>query len=496
MTRARTEGVIANSLDHNVCYQAISRRDRRFDGRFYTAVKTTGIFCRPSCPARTPASRNVQFFSHAAGAIDAGFRPCRRCRPELAPAHPEWNRRADLAHKAVALIEQGVVDRDGVAGLASRLGVSERHLRRELVSEVGAGPSQLARTRRLLLARRLLDQTSLSVTDIAFASGFASIRQFNDSFRQAFAATPTELRRRPSRGRAGDPSGSTVQLTLASRGRLGWSDLHAFLSARAIPGLESSTDEGFRRHVPGGWIELAGTDDDAGVEITCSLEELSELNVLVPAIRLVCDLDSDLEAIGRELTADPDLAELLASGPEPTVTPRLPGAFDRFELAVRAVVGQQVSVAGARTTLGKLLGLAAPGDAHHHRFPTPDEVLASPLDQLGMPTRRRETIRTLARAVEDGSVDLSIEADPLRTEAQLLALPGIGPWTAGYITMRAFSHPDGWPASDLVLAKRLGLSGRELNARAEAWRPWRGYAAMAIWRADRRNQSNTPRTTE
>ena len=468
-------------LDHHACYQAISRRDRRFDGTFYTAVKTTGIFCRPSCPARTPASRNVRFFAYAAGAIDAGFRPCRRCRPELAPAHPEWNRRADLAHKAMALIEQGVVDREGVPGLASRLGVSERHLRRELVSEVGAGPNQLARTRRVLLARRLLDQTDLAVTDIAFAAGFTSIRQFNDSFRQAFKATPTELRRRPGRAKAGGSENSIVNLTLASRGPLGWTTLHAFLAARAIPGLESVGDGRFRRHVPGGWVELSGGDDDRVVEIACSLDQLAELSHLIPTIRLVCDLDSDLDAIGERLSADPALGALLAAGENPTSIPRLPGTFDRFELAVRAVIGQQVSVAGARTTLGKLLDIVNPGRDVHHRFPTPTELLAAPLDQLGMPSRRRETIRTVARAVEDGSVDLSVAADPIRTEQALMALPGIGPWTAGYIVMRAFGHPDGWPASDLVLAKRLGLTGRELNVRAEAWRPWRSYAAMAIW---------------
>lgn len=473
-------------LDHRACYQAISRRDRRFDGTFYTGVTTTGIFCRPSCPARTPASRNVRFFAHAAGAIDAGFRPCRRCRPELAPAHPEWNRRADLAHKAMALIEQGVVDREGVGGLASRLGVSERHLRRELVSEVGTGPNQLARTRRVLLARRLLDETSLAVTDIAFASGFTSIRQFNESFRQAFDATPTELRRRPGRSPAGGDGDSVVTLTLAARGMLGWPALHAFFAGHVVPGLEAADGNRFRRHLPGGWVELAGGPDDRSVVITCSLDDLSDLTALIPTIRLVCDLDSDVDAIGRELATDPELAPRLSDNGGPPTVPRLPGAFDRFELAIRAVVGQQVSVASAHTMLGKLLDIVNPGADVHRRFPTAAELLDSPLDQLGMVTRRRETIRTLARAVADERVDLSIEADPAHAEETLKTLPGIGPWTAGYITMRAFGHPDGWPASDLVLAKRLGLSGPQLDARAESWRPWRAYAAMTIW--------NSPRT--
>ncbi len=380
----------------------------------------------------------------------------------------------------MALIEQGIVDREGVGGLASRLGVSERHLRRELVSEVGTGPNQLARTRRVLLARRLLDETSLAVTDIAFAAGFTSIRQFNESFRQAFDATPTELRRRPGRSPATAEGDSIVNLSLASRGPLGWPALHAFLAARSIPGLEFTVNGRFRRNVPGGWIELSAGDDGRTIEITCSLDELGDLSHLIPTIRLVCDLDSDLAAISDELRTDQDLATFLSTREAATV-PRLPGTFDRFELAVRAVVGQQVSVAGARTTLGKLLEIVDPGSEAHHRFPTPAELLAAPLDELGMPARRRETIRALARAVEGEQVNLSVEADPMRTEQELLALPGIGPWTAGYITMRAFGHPDGWPAFDLVLAKRLGLSGRELETRAESWRPWRAYAAMTIW---------------
>ena len=463
-------------LDHEVCYQAVRRRDRRFDGRFYTAVKTTGIFCRPSCPARTPASRNVTFYAHAAGAIDAGFRPCRRCRPELAPAHPEWNRRADLASRAVSLIEQGIVDREGVTGLASRLGVSERHLRRELIAEVGTGPYQLAQVRRLWLARALLDQTTLSITDVAFAAGFSSIRQFNDAFSKAFATTPSEVRRRPSRS-DGDRNRRTVTLHLPARGPLRWDLLGPFLAARAIPGLESSEGDTFRRNVDGGWVELTGTGDT--LVVTCALEELGELSQLLPTIRIVADLDTDLDAVAEQLATDPLLARLVDGAVDGV--PRLPGTFDRFELAVRSVVGQQVSVAGARSTLGKLLDLVGPGP--HNRFPSPDELLSAPLDRLGMPQQRRETIVRLARTVAEGQVDLSPEADPLATESRLLDIKGIGPWTAGYITMRAFSHPDGWPAGDLIVARRTGLSGPELEARAEHWRPWRAYAALALWAA-------------
>jgi AraC family transcriptional regulator of adaptative response / DNA-3-methyladenine glycosylase II len=482
-------------LDHGACYEAVRRRDARFDGRFYTAVLTTGIFCRPSCPARTPRATNVRFFGHAAAASEAGFRPCRRCRPELAPGHPEWNRRADLAGRAMALIEQGVVDREGVSGLASRLAVSERHLRRELTAAVGAGPVQLARTRRLWLARMLLDQTNLAVTDVAFASGFSSVRQFNDAFRQAFDATPSSLRRRPDTAASG---ATELTLTLTGRGPIRWVDLHRFLSMRAIPGLEEAGADGpgattFRRGVPGGWIELAASPADDHLRLHCSLDRLDRVAELVPLIRRVADLDTDREPVAGHLGADPELAHRLHRRP----LPPLPGAFDPFEVAVRAVVGQQVSVAGAATTMGRLLDLVAPGaealgpdpdDTIRHRgFPTAAQVAEADLDRLGMPTRRRATIGLLAEAVASGRIDLSNAADPREAEARLLELPGIGPWTSGYIAMRALDDPDGWPVGDLVLRRSLArtmgrpVDASDLETRAERWRPWRAYAAMLLW---------------
>ncbi len=482
-------------LDHAACYEAISRRDRRFDGHFYTAVTTTGIFCRPSCPARTPRSSNVRFFTHAAAASEAGFRPCRRCRPELAPGHPEWNRRADLAGRAMALIEQGVVDREGVTGLAERLAVSERHLRRELTAAVGAGPVQLARTRRLWLARVLLDQTNLAVTDVAFAAGFGSVRQFNDAFRQAFDATPSSLRRRPDAAAAG---ATELTIDLPARGPARWGDLLRFLSARAVDGLEEVTDATFRRGVPGGRVELSGQPDDDGIRLRCHLDRLDRVAELVPLIRRLADLDTDRSEVGDHLRGDPELAARLDRRP----LPPLPGAFDPFELAVRAIVGQQVSVAGAATTLARLVDVATerePTDAgstddrvtadpiRHHGFPSADQVASAPLDRVGMPDRRRQTIAAVARAVADGRLDLTPAADRRRLEADLLALPGVGPWTAGYIAMRALGDPDGWPSGDLVLRQSLTepgrptMSARELDDRATAWRPWRGYAAMLLW---------------
>lgn len=462
-------------LDHETCYQAISRRDNRFDGRFYTGVTTTGIFCRPSCPARTPKSSNVRFYSHAAAASEAGFRPCRRCRPELSPGHPEWNRRNDLTGKAMKLIEAGVVDRIGVSGLAADLGVSERHLRRELLATVGTGPLQLARARRLWLARLLLDQTALTVTDIAYASGFGSLRQFNDSMRTAFGAPPSALRRRVGPL----PALSTVSLKLPCRGPLRWTTLHRFLNARAIPGLECTHGDRFRRIVPGGWIEIgpAPTAPET-LLLDCSLERLSDLAELLPIVRTVADLDTDLETIEDHFQSDSVLADRL----QYTELARLPGPFDRFEVTIRAIVGQQISVTGARTLLGRLLTIAAPDGTDH--FPTPTELATADLEGLGMPKRRKATITAMARAVADGTVELGPHVDREVLAAQLLSVPGIGPWTAGYISMRTRSDPDGWPTGDLALRRSTGWSDEELDLRADSWRPWRAYAALLLWNSD------------
>jgi AraC family transcriptional regulator of adaptative response / DNA-3-methyladenine glycosylase II len=482
-------------LDHSACYEAIRRRDARFDGHFYTAVTTTGIFCRPSCPARTPRSSNVRFYNHAAAASNAGFRPCRRCRPELAPGHPEWNRRTDLVGKALAQIEQGVVDTEGVAGLAANLGVSERHLRRELNEVVGAGPNQLARTRRLWLARLMLDQTNLAITDVAFASGFSSVRQFNDAFRQAFDATPTSLRRRPDTAATG---ATELTLTLQCRGSLQWPQLHRFLSARAIDGVEQATSDVFRRAVDGGTIELGTDRSGQRLMLRCSLDRLDRVAHLIPLVRQVADLDADLESITEHLGTDPELRRRL----DHTPLPRVPGAFDPFELAVRAVIGQQVSVAGARTTLGKLVALATAGTDHEQTedgaagpqpltpFPTAEQILNAPLDRLGVPSRRRETVKALAAAVAGGSIDLSSAADRDQTTARLLDLPGIGPWTAGYIAMRGLNDPNGWPVGDLVLRNSLNVDAAELERRADRWKPWRGYAALLLWNTSRLEQAD------
>lgn len=505
--------------EHASCYQAVRQRDHRFDGRFYTAVLTTGIFCRPSCPARTPAAANVQFYPHPAAATEAGFRPCRRCRPELAPGHQEWNRRGDLTGKALKLIDDGVVERDGVNGMAASLGVSERHLLRELTATLGTGPLQLALARRLALARVLLDQTHLTITDIAFASGFGSVRQFNDSFRKTYHTAPSELRQRPARRRSGarglsntasardqtskpgaDGESTTlvVSVRLPSRGPLRWATISEFLAARAIPGLERPEEDGFVRNWGQGWVKLAGLDDDDGLEVTCSLGSVSELADVLQTARTVTDLDTDIEQIEADLGQHRLLAQRLAN----YSLPRLPGAFDRFEIVMRAVVCQQISVAAARTHLGRLVALACDPSSDSEssagsvdtkidssptrrfgHFPTPAQVADAPLDKLGMPQRRRETIRVLAEAMANGSIVIRPDTNPDELRQRLVELPGIGPWTAGYIAMRALPDPDGWPVADLVLRRSLQVSASEMNELANSWRPWRAYAALLIWRS-------------
>ncbi len=487
--------VTRRQLDFDACYLAVSARDSRFDGRFYTAVTTTGIYCRPICPARTPARSNVRFYRHAAAAEAAGFRPCRRCRPELSPGDPGWDVRADLVGRALRLIDDGVADESGVAGLARRLHVTERHLHRLFAAELGTGPLAVARTRRLLLAKQLLTETTLPITDVAFAAGFGSVRQFNAAMKESYGFAPGELRRAggPVRGAHG-PVALTTGLTL----RLGHREPYdaqavlRFLAARAIPSVEAVCRSGpdvtaYTRAVPGGSITLRPA---AGhIRLTVRTTETHRLSRLVARCRRLLDLDADPGAV-REILGGTSLAPLVAARPGL----RVPGAYDGFELAVRAVVGQQISVAGARTLLGRIAaraglpavpdgtgaGHAPEADQVPSLFPTADRLAAADLDGLGLTTRRVATIRALAEAVASGAIDLDGAGDPADTIAGLLEIPGIGPWTAGYIALRALRDPDAWPEGDLVLRKtmeRLGIAPDE----TERWRPWRAYAALHLW---------------
>jgi AraC family transcriptional regulator of adaptative response / DNA-3-methyladenine glycosylase II len=461
----------------------------RFDGRFYTAVTSTGIYCRPICPARTPARQNVRFYRHAASAEAAGFRPCRRCRPELSPGDPGWDVAADLVGRALRLIDDGVADEYGVAGLASRLHVTERHLLRLFTAQLGAGPLAVARTRRLLLAKQLLTETSLPITDVAFAAGFGSVRQFNATMKEAYGFAPGELRTASGPlGRAAVPPGAatagtpaTLTLRLHHRPPYDAESLLGFLAARAIPGVEQASTTNYRRAVSGGVIRLVPAYGH--IKLSVTLDDTRHLARIVSRCRRLLDLDSDPEAIAEALGAT-SLRPLVARRPGL----RVPGAFDGFEMAVRAVVNQQISVTGARTLLGRIAGRAGTaqeGDAGVPRrlFPTAAQLAEADLSGLGLTERCVATIKALAMKTASGELHLDGGADPAETASKLLAIPGIGPWTTGYIVMRALHDPDAWPAGDLGLRhamKALDIPEDDI----ERWRPWRAYAALHLWNSE------------
>ncbi|MGH2749916.1 MAG: AlkA N-terminal domain-containing protein [Actinomycetota bacterium] len=473
--------------DFEHCYRALSSRDERFDGWFYTAVTSTGIYCRPSCPATTPKRVNVRFYRTSAAAQEAGFRACKRCRPDATPGSPAWNLRADVVARAMRLIADGVVERDGVAGLARRLGYSERHLSRVLTEEVGAGPLALARAQRAQSARVLIESTRVPFTEVAFAAGFASIRQFNDVVKTVFDLTPTELRRRAGPDVAGAPG--TVVLRLPYRRPFAAGEMMSFFAARAVPGVEESDGATFKRSLRlphgSGIAELSARDGHVSCRL--SLDDPRDLTVAVARCRRLLDLDADPFAVDRQLEGDSLLAPLVARAPGM----RVPGTADPAEHAIRAVIGQQISVAGARTIAGRLVArygkpLTAPHGALTHVFPEPAALADADPSDLPMPAARRRAVMTLASALASGELCLDPGADRLEAHRRLVALPGIGPWTASYIGMRALGDPDAFPASDLGVRRaleRLGdpIAPRDVLVGAERWRPWRAYATHYLW---------------
>ena len=473
--------------DFEQCYRAVTSRDERFDGWFFTAVTSTGIYCRPSCPALTPKRSNVRFYPSAAAAQAAGFRACRRCRPDAVPGSPAWNNRADVVARAMRLINDGAVERNGVAGLARSLGYTERHLHRLLVAEVGAGPQSLARAQRAHTARLLIETSTLPFAEVAFAAGFASVRQFNDTVRAVFATTPTDLRRRAVTGRRPAPVAGTLDLRLAYRAPFDGAALLRWLGRRAIAGVEETAGDVYRRtlhlpHAPG-IVEL--TPGDGHVRARLRLEDPRDLTAAVRRCRWLLDLDADPVAVDAILGADPVLA--------PAVRRhrglRVPHTVDGAELAVRAVLGQQVSLAGARTLAGRLVArlgkpLTAPAGALTHLFPESEAIADADLSDLGIPGSRARALRGIAGAVAEGS--LNLDAGAARTDAVrvLRTVPGIGPWTTAYIAMRALGDPDAFPDTDLGLrnaAAAAGIDPLRLAATAERWRPWRSYAAEYLW---------------
>ncbi|HZD37852.1 MAG TPA: AlkA N-terminal domain-containing protein [Actinomycetes bacterium] len=478
--------------DFETYRRALASRDARFDGHFFIAVTSTGVYCRPICPAQTPKPENVCFYRFAAAAEAAGFRACRRCRPDASPGSAEWNVRADLVARALRLIAEGVVDAEGVEGLAARLAVSERHLHRQLVAEVGTGPLALARTRRCQTARVLVEQTALPLTEVAFAAGFSSIRQFNDSMRAAFGRTPTELRRHARRpGAPPLDSRGVLTLRLAYRPPFDAPALLGFLQRRAIAGIEEIGGERLRRLLSlpnsAAIAELEPLPKANQVQLRLRLDDLRDLGVAVQRCRQWLDLDAEPAAVGEVLGADPVLAPLVDAHPGL----RVPGAVDAFEMAVRAIIGQRISVAGATTLTGRMVAalgepLATPDGGLQRRFPTPERLAEADLDRLGVTKARVAALRALARAVVKGDVELDRGADRARTIAALLALPGVGPWTVAYVAMRALGDPDAFPATDLGLRYALAARGlptepRDITDRAERWRPWRAYAIQHLW---------------
>jgi AraC family transcriptional regulator, regulatory protein of adaptative response / DNA-3-methyladenine glycosylase II len=505
------------TLDSDTCYRAVMARDPRFDGRFFTGVTSTGIYCRPVCPARTPARANMKFFAHAGAAEAAGFRACRRCRPETSPGSPEWNVRADLAARAVRLIADGYVDAHGISGLAARLAVTQRHLHRLLVAELGTGPLALARTARLQTARRLLAETAMPITDVAFASGFSSVRQFNASVLESSGRTPSELRARArrtgpggagARDMAGTP-GTWLTLRLACREPFDAAAWLGFLAARAIPGVEQVSAERYTRTIRTatgpGIIELIPRPGQGHVLLRARLTRLGAVAPVVGRARRLLDADADPAAIGAALAADDLIAPLVRARPGL----RVPGAYDGFELAVRAVLGQQVSVAAASTFAGRLAsryGVPLPPDATTDVptgpvteaaddaiparaaslpglsvvFPGPEMLADADLADLGLTTARQRTLRALADATASGRLVLDPGADPAEVAARLAELPGIGPWTIGYILMRSAADPDAFPEADLGLRRGLARLGAP-SGHAARWRPWRAYGAMHLW---------------
>jgi AraC family transcriptional regulator of adaptative response / DNA-3-methyladenine glycosylase II len=470
-------------------YRALSSRDSRFDGQFIAGVHSTGIYCRPSCPAMTPHARNVSFYRTAAAAHEAGLRACKRCQPDAVPGSPDWNLSDELASRAMRLITDGVVEREGVPGLAARLGYTPRHLTRVLAAELGAGPLSLARAHRAQSARTLLASTELSVADVAFASGFSSIRQFNDTILAVYETTPSELRSLARRGHPGQPRrlapqpSSTVTLRLPARAPFDGVGLMRFFADHAVAGLESGDDTFYERPVrlPGGIAQLRVTlDGDSGVTCTARLESIADVAPLVSRVRRLFDLDADSVAIDEALAADPVLAPLVAGRPGI----RLPGSIDADEALFRTLVGQQISVAAARTVLGTVTRqLGTDG-----LFPTAAQFAERGREVLRGPATRIATIVGVAEAIAGGELRLDLGMPAAEFIARLTAMPGIGPWTAGYLAMRVLGNPDVLLASDLVMqqsAAALGLpaTARGLAGHGARWAPWRSYAGLHLWRA-------------
>lgn len=470
-------------LDADSCYAALKAHDRRFDGVFFAGVTSTGIYCRPVCRVRSPKRENLRFYGTSAAAEAEGYRACLRCRPELAPGNAAVDSLDRLVRSAVARIDAGYLNGHSVEDLAGHLGVSARHLRRSMRAELGIAPQQLAATRRLGMATQLLHDTALSVAEVAFAAGFQSVRRLNAVFKDRFGRAPGAIRRH-----ARTKEGGVVRLRLSYREPFEFSQTLSFLAPRAIPGIEAIDPLGYRRLVstgdkPEGFGWLRVTDDSAASSLRVEIPgALAHQVISIRArVRQLFDLDARPDVIDERLAACPRLRRRVRARPGL----RVPGAFDPFELAVRAVLGQQISVRAASTLAGRLVRRFGAPLGTARAFPSPGALAqagAAAVGLVGLPGARAKAIVALAEAIAAGSLDLEAEADPEATLAALLAVPGIGPWTAHYVALRALKWPDAFPSSDLGLRKALGTdSSRQTQALAARWRPWRSYAAMHLW---------------
>jgi AraC family transcriptional regulator, regulatory protein of adaptative response / DNA-3-methyladenine glycosylase II len=480
-------------MDRIACYRAISTRDARFDGRLFVGVKTTGIYCRPICPARTPKFKNTSFYPFAAAAQEAGFRPCLRCRPETSPDLAFWRGTTNTVSRALALIEAGGLDEADVEGLANRLGVGARQLRRLFRQHVGASPIAVAQTRRILLAKQLIHETSLPMAEVALASGFNSVRRFNETFLEMFGRSPAKLRR--IRDKAKREAGA-LSVRLPYRPPYDFDAMLSFLAARAIPGVEIVSKNIYRRTIAigddCGVISVAPSDKNR-VNVSVRFPNMAALPQIIARVRRVFDLAADPDTIGTHLALDPVLAPLVAARPGL----RVPGAWDGFELAVRAIFGQQITVPAATKLLGRLVeahGVPLPaatrgGEGLSHLFPSPARIAKADVAVLGMPNARAMAVTSLAQAISADPAIFSRGASLEDAIAKLRSLPGIGEWTAQYIAMRELREPDAFPAADIGLLRAMVSadgsrpSPTELLSRAERWRPWRAYAALHLWAA-------------
>jgi len=476
-------------------------KDARFDGRFFVGVTTTRIYCRPVCPVPPPKVENARFFPSAAAAGEAGFRPCLRCRPETAVGTPAWHGTSATVTRALRMIADGAIDRGGVEDLAAPLGVTSRHLARLFMQHVGASPLAVARTRRLHFAKRLIDDSDLSMSEVALSAGFGSVRTFNAVFRKTYGKTPTQLRGKAASVTVNE---GDVELVLSCRSPFEWRGLIGFLGARATPGVERVVSDSYERT-----IGIAGMSGSIAVRPSCEHPDRLRLKVRFPdptellriaeRVRRIFDVDADVAEITRHLGKDPLLAAEVRARPGL----RVPGAWDGFELAVRAILGQQVSVKAATTLAGRLartIGepLARPSRGLSHLFPTAERLAAADLSTLGLTRARAATLVNLSRAVLDGAVLFGAGVDPVQGVRRLMEVRGIGAWTAQYVAMRAFGDPDAFPAGDLGLLRAAGrdgsaLSSAELSRCAEGWRPWRAYAAMHLWNLHGKIATGAPR---